>query len=97
MPHLNPILEFALAGEMITDEEAAACRKGNMSISRSKKALTINGSETEEFVLMNLNVDIPGFPTGTKVALFYMRGHYVKINRLMGLMDNGEQFPTNKG
>lgn len=92
----QPLIGLALAGEMITKEEEEACLKGNMALENVARLVESNATERQALFLKNLNSDIPGFPTGTRVEIFYLRGHYIKINRLMGLMDNGKPFPTNQ-
>jgi hypothetical protein len=58
----NPNLDFAVMAKMITDQEHAEFLKGNVSFYDGNK------------MLMNLNADLPNFPTGTKQRLYPNRG-----------------------
>lgn len=71
--HRNSI-EWSIqaTGNMLTDEEIAALKKGDA-------ALRDNGKE-----LMNLNADL-SFPTGTSVRLYHGRKYDVLGDRLLGL------------
>lgn len=69
----NPTIEFAWAGDMLTQQEYDEAYKGNVLIKQNCK------------LVMNLNAPLPNFPTGTVQKLYSGRGPIVSARNFLEL------------
>lgn len=76
---VNPMLEFARKGDMLTAEEYQACLLGNMAI---------KGGGGLPLELMNVNSEHPTLLTGQRTKISYGRATRIRVNRLLGLEDD---------
>lgn len=72
---INPTLEFAKQGGMITEDEYEACLKGDMQVNRGVKGT----------YLFNVNFKHPTLLTGESMPIHMGRATEVRIARLLGL------------